>query len=398
MPAIYLDNASTSRPKPAGVGPAMARAAERLGTPGRGTSASAREAGAIVSRLRARLASFIGVTDPDRVILSSSATDALSGAIQSLCTCQPSVSGRPAHVVTTSIEHNSVRRPLAFAAKQGRVRVSQVAADLRAVVRAEDVLAAVTDETKLVAVTLVSNAIGSIQPVRAIARGLRERSSPALLLVDACQGVGVLEIACEEWGIDLLAFSGHKALLGPQGSAAIYIGPRAYTAGDPAAAMSPWVIGGTGLDSESPDMPREIPARFEAGTVNIPGFAGLLAALEDPGRVPANETLAHERRLCAALESRVANMARVRVLGPAAESRVGMLAISIEGIDPHEVAMALESDAGVIVRAGLQCAPGAHAAVGTLESGGAVRISPGPATTEAEIQACADAIVRLATV
>jgi cysteine desulfurase/selenocysteine lyase len=393
---VYLDNASTSWPKPACVASAMeAFLREGAATPGRGAYAMAAEAGRAVSRLRRRLAALIGSPDPERMILGTSATDGLNTAILGLF--EDAAAGPPARVVTTPLEHNSVSRPLHYLRARGVVEVVAVDAGPDGFVRAADVLDAADERTVLVAVTAASNVLGTIQPVGGIGRALRARAPRALFLVDACQSIGLVPVDVQRDAIDLLAFSGHKALLGPSGTGALYVSPRAWPGDGTARPLSPTRFGGTGVDSASPDMPRVLPARFEAGTPNTVGLVGLLAALEDPSRPPAEAALAHERAMIDRLLDAIRDVPRVRPVGPRDRSGcVGVLSLVIDGMAAEEAAAALDASFGIAVRAGLHCAPGAHRAAGTLELGGTLRVSPGPFTTAAEIDLLVEALRALA--
>lgn len=397
---IYLDNASTSWPKPAGVGDAMARAvAEPLGSPGRGAGSLAAGAAALATRLRESLAARVGASDPQRIVLTTGATESLNIALLGLLSHR----GDRPRVITTAAEHNSVRRPLEYLASAGIIELHEIPCDFLGAIDGAAVLACVDKKTALLALSHASNVTGTIQPVEQIARSLRARfgnGDGPLLLIDASATAGLLPLKADEWGLDLIAFSGHKALLGPAGTGALYVSARAYDqAGDPdAQPLRPTRFGGTGADSISASMPAQLPQRFEPGTPNLPGMAGLLAALEDPARGPDATVLAHERaiarRLIELLDEHAGD--RVRLLGsrdPAA--RTGVVALTVSGIAPAEVAAVLEQSFGVVARAGLHCAPAIHRALGTLDEGGALRISPGPATTPAEIQTAARGIAEL---
>ncbi len=389
-PTIYLDNASTSWPKAPGVAEAMAGfLAGGAASPGRGAYRMAMATSAMIDRLRRRLAALIGASDPDRVILGPSATHGLNAAILGLF--PPGASAGAARVVTTVLEHNSVRRPLAHLERLGVIDIVRIGSDASGYVDADEVLGAIDERTALVAVLSASNVAGTIQPIERIAEGLRRSGSPALLLVDMSQSAGLIEEQVEKVGIDLAAFPAHKALLGPTGVGVLYVGPRADR-------LAPTRFGGTGVESESDRMPARLPTRLEPGTPNTVGYAGLLRALEwaAEARTPALE---HERSLARrAIEALGAERA-VHILGPGPDDprpRLGLFCFTIDGLDPAEAALALDGSFGIAVRTGLHCAPGAHQALGTLDRGGAIRVSPGPFSTPEDIDALVAGVRSLA--
>lgn len=408
MPTIYLDNASTSWPKPPSVATAMARfLTDGAASPGRGAFAMARENGQIVEHLRQSLARWVGCDDPNRIVLTAHTTAALNLALFGLLACDQSGHHRakadsPSHVVITVLEHNAILRPLAHLEAQGLVEVTEVGCDADGFVDARDVLDAVTDRTEAVCLCAASNVIGTIQPVAEIGRGLRRMGSDALFVVDSAQSAGLIPIDVRDECIDLLAVAGHKSLLGPPGTGALYVGERAFAEpGDPANRLHPIMFGGTGVESFSPLMPADLPGRFEPGTPNVVGIVGLLAALEDESRPTPEVALAHEQELVQMILDGLAEIEPVHVLGPRdADRRVGVVSFNIDGYDPAELGVVLDQSFGIGVRVGLHCAPGAHRAMGTLKGtgGGAVRVSPGPYTTHEEIQACIEAVEQLAGV
>ncbi len=413
MPPIYLDNASTSWPKAPGVARALADAvASPLATPARGTHAFANSAARILSTLREKLAVIVGIDEPDRVVLTSGATYSLNLAVLGLLAHR---ADRP-RVVTTAIEHNALRRPLESLSARGLIELVTVAADRECRVAQADVLDAINDQTALVAMSHASNVTGTLQPIEAVAAGLAARRGAGrptpLFLLDASQTAGLVSLDAQRLGIDLVAFSGHKALRGPAGTGVLCVGPRAFDLGgvhderEARLFLQPLhtvFLGGTGNDSEPVDMPDSLPSRYEPGTPNTPGFAGLLAAVEQWSSSRAAHYLEHERalvtRLRHALTARFGTLdeSSVHLYGPPdPAASVPVLACSISGLDPADAAAALESSFDIIARAGLHCSPGAHAAMNTLRLGGTLRLSPGPETTVAEIEAAALAMIELA--
>lgn len=378
---VYLDNASTSWPKPPGVIEAIRRClAEGVGNPGRGSHRLAAEAAEMLDSLRRGLAEFIGATDPRRVIFALNATDALNMAIFGLLE-------EGDHVVMTALEHNSVRRPVQALADAGRISVTEVEVDGAGYVEVEEVARALRAETRLVACVHASNVTGAVQPVGQIGAVVREHG--ALFLVDAAQTAGVVPIDVEGMCIDVVAFSGHKELLGPTGTGVLYAGPRVGR-------IRPWRHGGTGVASENPRQPEEWPTVLEAGTANVVGLAGLSAGLEFVREHGVEALGAHGRRLMQRLYAGLMEIGGVRWVGPApGEGTVGVGSFVVEGLGSQEVAALLDQSYEIAVRGGLHCAPGAHRALGTFPEG-AVRVSPGPFNTEADIDRLCEAVAEIA--
>jgi len=263
-PLVYLDNAATSFPKPQGLSERVAEYLQQYGaSPGRGSYEMARQADAVLEQCRAVLAELLHAQDAQRIIFTLNATDALNMAIKGAV--QPGD-----HVVTTVMEHNSVTRPLNALERRGQISVTRIPASSDGLVDPADVRQAMTERTTLVTAIHASNVTGSLQPIEAIGRIVRETDS--LLLVDAAQTAGCVPLNVEEACIDLLAFPGHKALLGPTGTGGLYVGPRVH--------LSPWREGGTGVLSELPVQPDMFPLRLEAGSPNTWGIAGLCETVQ----------------------------------------------------------------------------------------------------------------------
>jgi len=376
-PAIYLDNAATTWPKPRQVAEEMSRfLAEEAGNPGRGGHQLAIAAQRVVHDARVQLAKLFGGTDPNRFIHCSSCTDALNIAIKGVL--------HPGdHVVTSVLEHNSVARPLRAMADAGLIELSCVNVNADGLIDPRDVQRNMTSNTRLIALSHASNVTGVIQPIADVARIVREQD--VLFLVDAAQTAGVLDIDVDSSGIDLLAVPGHKSLFGPPGTGGLYVGGRA--------SVRPWREGGTGGDSTNPVQPDEFPHRLEAGTPNTVGIAGLLAAVRGLNPPAA---LRHERSLLERLIAGIGDDSRFRILGPlSSESRVGVLSLTVRGVDSAGVAAILDQRFGIAVRAGLHCAPGAHRAHGTFPSG-AVRISPSWVNTLEDMDTLVGALQQIA--
>lgn len=377
----YLDNASTSWPKPARV-----RAAVRdwldngSGSPGRGDHAFAQRAGDVVRRTRRILANFFNAPSANRVILCPSATDALNLAFKGFL-------DEGDHVLISAMEHNSVLRPLRGLERDGRIRLEVVPCDDNGRLDPDDVSGRITDRTRLVVVSHASNVTGTVQPVEII--GERVRARGAFLLVDAAQTAGLLPIDCQTFNADLLVFSGHKGLYGLQGTGGLIIGERI-------SALRPWREGGTGFNSLAEEQPRAWPEAFEAGTPNVVGILSLgegVAFVAESGLTALREQeMARFRLLWEGLQG----LEGITLYGPpAGDGRVSILSFNLKGWDPEDVGNVLNHNHGVQVRTGLQCAPLAHRSLGTAPMG-TVRLSPNHFTSLTEIRQAVVAIRTMA--
>lgn len=373
---VYLDNAATSFPKPPRVYERLREYLERYGAcPGRGNYEMARSSEGVIDETRRLLAELVHAAEPRRIILTLNATDALNMAIKGTLSAGD-------HVVTTVVEHNSVMRPLNRLERQGLIRVTRVRVSSEGVVDPAEIRDALTARTKLVAVLHGSNVTGALQPIEAIGPLARERG--ALFLVDAAQTAGAVPIDVDAACIDLLAFPGHKALLGLPGTGGLYVGPRAQ--------LSPWREGGTGVLSELPLQPEEFPYRLEAGSPNTLGLAGLRESVQFILQYGVEWIRTHELSLTKRLLEGLHADERISVYGPSSrEARVAVVSLNVAGCSPASVAAYLDQAGNIAVRAGLHCAPGAHQALGTFPEG-AVRISPGYFTREADIDGCLEAL------
>lgn len=347
--------------------------------PGRGSHAMALQAGRVLLEARKELADLFRVANPNDIIFTLNTTHAINIAIQGLL--------RPGdHVVTTTVEHNSIRRPLEAMRRLRGIEVSYVRADEAGRVDVRALAAEIRPNTRLVAVTHSSNLLGTILPIGDIGAITRRRG--VRLLVDAAQTAGVLDIDVGAMNIDLLAFPGHKGLMGPQGTGGLYIHPDL----DP----EPLLHGGTGSRSESPEQPAARPDRYEAGTPNTVGIAGLAAGVRFVREQTVQAIRTKEQALTLRLMEGLQAVPGVRLLGPGPEEeRTAIVSFLLEGYDPAELAFVLDQQFGIAVRAGFHCAPLAHECAGTLGTG-AVRASPGYFNTEADIDALIEAVKELA--
>ena len=365
----YLDNAATSFPKPESVYQALDQFARRdLANPGRAGHKMALAAERALDDCRHLLNQLFHGKEPERFVFTLNCTDALNMAFKG-------VLHDGDHVITSDLEHNSISRPLRALELAGRISVTRVRADGGGTLSPDDVRAAVTPKTRLVALTHASNVLGTVQPVAEVGRLAHERD--LLFLVDAAQTAGVIPLDVQEACIDLLAFPGHKSLLGPTGTGALYVGPRAR--------VGAWREGGTGGDSSSETQPREFPYFLEGGTPNVLGVAGLTAGIRYVVEQGLDKIRAHEVALCERLWRRLDEMDGFEVFGhrdPA--RRVGTLSFRCAVLPAAEVGGILDQAFEVAVRPGLHCAPYIHRALGTFPEG-TVRVSPGPFNTEADI-------------
>lgn len=368
---VYLDNAAAGWPNPPTVVEAMARFLTEVGAnPGRSGHRASLEAARIVYGAREAVAGLLGLADPLRVIFFANATFALNQAMRGLL--------KPTdHVVTTSMEHNSVMRPLRALETEG-MALTVVRCSPEGVLDPTDIEKALRPNTAMIVMIHASNVVGTLLPVEEVAKISRARG--ILLLVDAAQTAGAIPVAVDDWGVDLLAFTGHKALLGPTGTGGLLISERVD-----ATRIRPIVTGGTGSDSEAESQPQFLPDQLESGTLNAVGLAGLEAAIAWLVREGIDQIRARERELTARLIAGLLEIPKVRVCGTLDASRqVGVVSFTVDGLDPAEVGLRLEEDFGVSARVGLQCSPAAHKTIGTFPQG-TIRLSLGPFTTAEDI-------------
>ena len=384
-PRIYLDNAATSWPKPPAVYEAVDRYLREIGAAAaRSAYSQAAEAESIVLAARKGMARLLGVRDPNRIVFTLNGTDSLNLAIHGVLR----LSG--GHVVTTEIEHNSVLRPLRYLEDRGDIEVTRVACDGSGFVDPSVIEQAIRDDTRLVVAIHASNVTGAVQPLEEIGAIVAEH--PALFLIDAAQTLGHWPLNAETAKADMIAAPGHKGLLGPLGTGILYLRPEVE------ALLEPLRQGGTGSASDEDHQPQWMPDRYESGNLNMPGIAGLAAGVDFVLARNTENLRKHEQELLGRLLDGLREIAGVTVYGPqTADRRVGVVSFNVKGYDPREVAAALDAGYGVQSRAGIQCAPGVHAALGTLERGGTVRFSVGPMTTLGEIDQAVTALGEIAS-
>lgn len=376
---IYLDNAATSFPKPEAVYQALDRFARTdLANPGRAGHKMALAAERALDDARHLLNQLFAGEGPERFIFTLNCTDALNMAFKG-------VLAQGDHVITTDLEHNSVSRPLRAMELAGKITLSRVKADSTGTVDPDVFRKAITPKTRLIAMTHASNVVGTVQPIAEVGRIAREHD--ILFLVDAAQTAGVLPIRVQEMSIDLLAFPGHKSLLGPTGTGALYVGPRAN--------VSAWREGGTGGDSSSETQPKEFPYFLEGGTPNVLGVAGLAAGIKYVEKQGMARIHAHETALTERLWHRLDELPGIRVFGHRDMSRrVGTLSFVSETLPAAELGGILDQAFDIAIRPGLHCAPYIHRSIGTFPDG-AVRVSPGAFNTNEDIDQLARALVEI---
>jgi cysteine desulfurase / selenocysteine lyase len=365
--SLFLDNAATSFPKPEAVYRAMDAAMREVGVaPGRGGYRQSLAAARILYETRTALAGFFGVPDSSRLIFTHSATESLNIAVSGLL--------KPGdHVVSTTMEHNALVRPLHLMQARG-VEVSFVPADREGTVSERDIAAALRPGTKLVALAHSSNVTGTIQPIEEAAR--KAHAAGALVLVDAAQSAGYLPLDAAAMGIDLLAAPGHKGLFGPPGTGFLAIAEGV--------ALAPFLVGGTGSFASLREQPEQLPERFESGTHNTPAIAGLKAGVDFVVATGRDTIRAKVKTLVEQLVTGLGEIPGAVTYGPSRGERGGAVSFNLDGRDPAEVAFMLDSEYDISVRAGLHCAPDVHRTIGTYPTG-TVRVSPGFFNSEDDI-------------
>lgn len=374
---IYFDNGATSFPKPKGMIEEMESCmSSYCGNPGRSGHTMSMVTGEKVYQARKTVAELFRIEDPGRLIFTKNTTESLNIAMMGFLQ-------EGDHVVTTSMEHNSVLRPLKELEARG-VTHTIVQADREGCLQAGQIADAITEDTRLIAMTGASNVTGTVMPVEEVSRIAAERGIP--LLLDAAQCAGAMELDAEKMGLAMMAFPGHKGLLGPLGTGGLYVSPKID--------LKPLLFGGTGTESRSRSQPMDFPEGFEAGTINAPGIIGLGYSAAVIKKIGAETIRFYEHQLISKFDEAVSNMRGVDLYGPVPAKKTGISLFNIRGMECEETAERLNREFGIAVRGGYHCAGLAHRSIGTWDTG-AVRLSVGPYNTQKEIRKAIDAVWKL---
>ena len=373
---IYIDNAATSFPKPEGVYRAMDEFARNFaGNPGRSGHRMAVESEKRVQGCREAVARLLNAESPDQVVLTLNATDGLNIA-------QKGVLKPGDHVITSTLEHNSINRPLAKMAKDGLITYDKAEPAPDGHVPTENIEKLIRKNTRLLAITHCSNVLGVLNPVDEYCRIARKRG--ILTLLDVSQSVGVVPIDVQKLGADMVAFPGHKNLFGPMGTGALYV-RRGLD-------VRVFREGGTGHKADQEFQPEEMPFRLEGGTPNAHGYAGLLAGIEFVEKEGIGKIGDHERALALRFADAIRSNAKVTLYSCKSPDRqLGPVSLLIRGLEPAEVGRIMDEKYGIACRPGLHCAPGTHRFLGTLPKG-TVRFSFGYFNTDAHVDAAVNAV------
>ncbi|MEG2596206.1 MAG: aminotransferase class V-fold PLP-dependent enzyme [Ruthenibacterium sp.] len=371
MECVNLDQAATSFPKPPCVAEAMVHFMRDIGSNiNRGSYAKATDAAGAVVETRMALADFFGCQNPRNVIFTSGITASLNILLQGLLHAGD-------HVITTSMEHNAVMRPLAALQKNG-VEVTVLPCDAAGTLSPDALLAALRPNTRAMVMTHASNVCGTLLPIAQFGRICRDHA--VFLMVDTAQTAGVVPLDMQKMHIDALAFTGHKSMLGPQGIGGFLLTDAL------AAVLQPTVFGGTGSFSDKETMPEMLPDKFEAGTLNLPGIYGLAAALAWIRETGMDAIREKEQALTRQMLCGLAQFHDVFVAGvPDEKERAAVISIDCIGKDNAEIAYRLEQEYGVLTRCGLHCAPRAHKTLGTFPQG-TIRFSLGYWNTSQQVE------------
>ncbi len=378
-PVAYFDNAATSWPKPAAVREAVAAAFGDIGgNPGRSGHRMSIAASRVVEDARELVARLINAPDPSRVVFTKNATEALNIAIYG--TLRPGD-----HAVTTSVEHNAVMRPLRDLESRG-VELTVIGCAPDGTLDADAVERSLRPDTRLIVTAHGTNVVGSLLPIERLAVMARERG--IAYLVDAAQTIGSIPVDVTGLGIDFLAFTGHKSMLGPTGTGGLHIREGL--------SPSPLLRGGTGSRSDEEHQPDFLPDRYEGGTLNVAGLSGLAAGVRHVLATGVESIATHERELVTRFVRGAASIRGVTVYGPDdPDLRCGVVSFNITGLACSDVGQLLDDEFSILCRTGLHCAPSAHRTVGTFPTG-SVRFGFGPANTVEEIDRSLAALERIA--
>ena len=375
---IYLDNAATTLKKPESVIEAVASAMRSMGNSSRGTHEVSLGTSRTIFDTRIKLAEFFGADDPENVIFTCNSTEALNIAIRGTVS-------EGDHVITSVLEHNSVLRPLYLLEKEKGVSLSFMNSDSRGNIDPEEIRELLRPETRAVVITHASNLTGNMTDIKRITDIAHEYG--LLTIVDASQTAGSKKIDVKDMGIDILCFTGHKAMMGPQGTGGMIIGNGID--------VRPFKVGGTGIKSYLTAQPEEYPARLEAGTMNGHGIAGLNAALDFICSVGIDEIDCKEHELMERFHDGVKDIPGVKIYGDFDAPRTAIVCLNIGDCDSGQISDVLAVDHGIATRPGAHCAPLMHKALGTV-SQGAVRFSFSYFNTFDEVDQAVNAVKEIA--
>ncbi len=375
---IYLDNAATSFPKPKGMLRVMNECIQKYcGNPGRSGHGMSMKTGEEIYKARKEVGKLFGIDDCSRIIFTANTTESLNLGIKG-------VLDRGDHVITTSMEHNSVLRPLKTLEASG-VETTIVKCSVDGTLNLEKLKNEIRSNTKIIVCTHASNVTGTILPVKEL--GLLAKKENLIFMVDAAQSAGCIPINVKEMNIDLLAAPGHKGLLGPMGTGILFVGEGIN--------LKPLKEGGTGTKSKDLVHPWDYPEGYEAGTVNVPGIIGLGYSVKYIERIGIENIMSYEEEIIRILDEALRNMKRITVYGPTdCRKKTGIVTFNYRGVGCEEICDMLYSDYGIASRGGFHCAGPAHKTIGTHDTG-AVRLSIGPSNTKKDIYAAIEAIYKL---
>ncbi len=386
MSRTYLDNAATSWPKPEGVLAAMDRYHRELGVAaGRGATRAASEVDSVIARCRMRAANLLGAESSERIVFTFNGTDSLNVALHGTLKAGD-------HVIASTLEHNSVLRPLSELRQRLGIETTLIAPESDGRVEPTKFREALRPNTRMIALQHASNVTGTVQPIEDV--GMIAKQAGALMLVDAAQTAGHRPINVSDLPLDLLACPGHKGLLGPLGTGLLYLRPGVEQH------VASIRQGGTGSASEDARQPEQLPDKFESGNHNVPGLFGLEAALSWVQEKRVETIQQHEQLLRRALLDQLSGLPSVTLFDcdVADEQTVGVFSLTLDDFDPQDLAAILDANFDIQTRAGLHCAPGAHRSLGTLASGGTLRVSVGSTTSLAEVRHFVESLRQIAGV
>ena len=371
MKKVYLDNAATSSRKPESVKKAMIEFYNNIGcSPGRGGYECSLKASRIILNARQKISDFFNVPKAKQIIFTPNVTYSLNMAIKGILEDGD-------HVITTTMEHNSVLRPLKSLEEKANINVSYIQCNIDGSLDPEKVRQNIKDNTKLIVITYASNVTGTIMPVKEVSKIAKENN--IFFVLDTAQAAGLYDIDFKKLKTDLLAFTGHKGLMGPTGTGGFAVSKKM------AKEMKPLIEGGTGSISDKEYQPDFLPDKFESGTMNTAAIAGLKAAVEHINKIGIENIRKHEMKLSNRLLNALLNIEGVKIYGPLdMNKQTPTISISMKDKDMGNLSFLLDDQFGIMTRSGLHCAPFAHKTIGSFPEG-TLRFSIGYFNTLDEI-------------